>query len=114
MNYHRITKWMQDQCLLDTWTFWHTIQGAIWARVFVEFMSPTNAVSLIIAAGVVWEIYELVASYVRHGDAMYGYSRWQLWANNTGSDLFVETLAACLVVFFWDGRCWYIRMTTRQ
>jgi hypothetical protein len=49
-------------------------------------------VLVVFVAGVVWEIYEL-ARY-----RLYGYSRWQLWANNTGSDLFVETLAAVLVV----------------
>jgi hypothetical protein len=92
INYHNITNWMQRQCLLDTWTFWHTIWGAIGARVLVEFMSPWRVVLVVFVAGVVWEIYEL-ARY-----RLYGYSRWQLWANNTGSDLFVETLAAVLVV----------------
>lgn len=99
IDYHKITNWMQRQCLLDTWTFWHTIWGAIGARVLIEFMSPANTILFIIVAGVIWEAYELTASQVRHGDCMYGYSRWQLWANNTWSDLFVETLAACLVVF---------------
>ena len=93
IDYHKITNWMKRQCLLDTFTFWHTLWGAIGARVLVEFMSPWRVVLVVLAAGVVWEIYELVRY------RMSGYSCPHLWLNNTVSDLFVETLAACLVVF---------------
>jgi hypothetical protein len=92
-RYHRAHNWLKAQAFLDNWTFWHTLWGMIGARVFLIWLPPWACVAIVFAAGVAWEVIEYCL------DKWHPYGSVRRWLNNTLSDIFVETLAAALVVF---------------